>query len=363
MSIAIDLRFIEEADYLGFLREVFVNLAEKCPDHHFIFFADRLSDRLNYPANTEEIVVSSNPQSVIAKRWWQYIKLPLELKKQNSDVLFCAAGIISGNTPVPQIAVAFNAHTSKADKNTKQTFTNKSLKKAKAIITLSDLVKTELTDNYNIPSEIITAAKGFVSNAFKPVDWEEHELTKDKFAQGCEYFLFTGGFDPANNIINVLKAFSIFKKWQKTNLKLLIIGNQNGKYEKEIEKLETYKYRNEVFLLSDLSLRDETKIYGSAYALVSPTPQEKYQWNIVKALSCEVPIIASDNAGTKEMAGEAALYVEPGNPQQIADEMKRIFKDEQLRSKLIATGRTININNVDEVADLFWQTILKSVSQ
>ena len=60
-----------------------------------------------------------------------------------------------------------------------------------------------------------------IDEIFKPLDWEEKEIIREKYAEGKAYFLFSGDINRRSNLINLLKAFSFFKKRQKSNMMLL----------------------------------------------------------------------------------------------------------------------------------------------
>ena len=69
------------------------------------------------------------------------------------------------------------------------------------------------------------------------MDWEEKELIKEKYADGKAYFLFSGDINQRSNLINLLKAFSFFKKRQKSNMLLLIAGNADEAFKKELKPI------------------------------------------------------------------------------------------------------------------------------
>ncbi|HEX8677533.1 MAG TPA: glycosyltransferase family 1 protein, partial [Segetibacter sp.] len=240
-------------------------------------------------------------------------------------------------------------------------FTRRFLKKAKVVITLSEFIKKETIISYKIVAQKITAIRGAPDSYFKPLAWEVREKVKEQYAQGCEYFVFTGGLDPSKNLINLLKAFSIFKKWQKTNMKLII--TINSQEYKDREKFNSYKYKNEIQLAENLSGHELAQVTGGAYAMIFPSSYEGFGMAVLEALHCEVPVITSSDSSMEEITGNAALYANPGSPVELAEQMKRIFKDEQLRNKLIIAGRErIKAYSWDKTMDLTSQVIQQAVS-
>ena len=147
--------------------------------------------------------------------------------------------------------------------------------------------------------------------SFGPMEWEEKEAIKTEYSQGKEYFLFVGGIQPRKNLMNLLKAFSLFKKWQRSNMKLLVAGRFAWQYEGLMEKLKTYKYRDDVVMLNWVSEEQLVKkIMGSAYALVYPSYFEGFGLPILEAMQAAVPVITSNGSSMPETAGDAAIFAQ-----------------------------------------------------
>jgi glycosyltransferase involved in cell wall biosynthesis len=164
--------------------------------------------------------------------------------------------------------------------------------------------------------------------------------------------------------LNLLKAFSIFKKRQASNWKLVLAGNFAGRNKQFMKSLETYKYREDVILAGDLQENELVNIMSSAYALVYPSLWEGSGLAILEAMHSDVPVIASGGSAMQEIAGDAALYVDPSDQTDIAEKMMRLYKDENLRNQLVEKGRNVcRQYNPEQSAALLWQAIVKTVGQ
>lgn len=373
MRIAVDARPLQAdaiSEYATFTREVMLRLATLFAEHQFIFLSDSPIDPLiNLPANATAVTLTPKPTNLLLYKWWYDVKVFLALKKYKADVFICTSGLCSLTTPIPQVLVVHDlAFLRKlvfleGSLSFYRNFTHRFLKKAKIIATFSDFIKQEIISTYSIPAQKITVIGHAAGSAFKPLHWEEREKVKEQYAQGCEYFVFTGGLHPAKNLVNLLKAFSIFKKWQKTNMKLVVAMNP-GEYEDQAEKLNSYKYKNEITLAKNLSRQELAQVTGGAYAMIFPSFYEGFGVAVLEAMQCEVPVITSANSSMAEIAGDAALYLNPGSPVELAEEMKRIFKDEQLRDKLITAGKErVKDYSWDKTIALTWQLIQQAVSK
>lgn len=373
MRIAVDARFLRPdttSQFEDFIRELMFRLAKLHPEHQFIFLSDTHIDPLSLYPNISLVILAPKPSNALLYKWWYDIKVSLALKKYKADSFICTSGWCSLTASVNQVLIirdlAFfhNAvFSSKINGYFYRLFRAKFLKKAKLVVALSDFIKNEIVTAYKALAPNIAKISGAADRSFKPLDWEEREKVKEQYAQGCEYFVFTNAAKPAKNLINLLKAFSIFKKWQKTNMKLVIVM-QLAEYKEQEEKIKSYKYKKEIFFAEYLSKQELAKVTGGAYAMIFPSSYEGFGLPVLEAMQCEVPVITSSDRGMAEIAGDAALYVNPESPEELADKMKRIFKDEQLRNELVTAGKEqVKRYSWDKTTALMWDLIQKAVSR
>ncbi len=373
MRIAVNARFLVAGELEGygyFTREVFYRLAQLHPTHQFIFLFDReVPASLSFPPNVLPVVVKPMARHALSFRWWFDVKVPLALKKQKADVFISPDGFCSLTTSVPQVLVVhdlsflhYPAFIPKPHLFFYKTHTGKFLRKANVVATVSEFSKGDITSRYNIPETRVVNVGSAAKEIFTPLAWQQREAIKDRYTGGVEYFVFVGGIHPRKNLLNLLKAFSLFKKWQKTNMKLVVVGRKSWMYEDTLEKLKSYKYRDEVILLDYLPEAELANIVAAAYALIYPSYFEGFGVPIVEAMQCEVPVLTSNTSSMPEIGGTAALYADPSKPQEISDNMKLIFRDEKLRSTLIENGRQQAAKfSWDQTAALVWQAIEKAV--
>ncbi|MGI8637226.1 MAG: glycosyltransferase family 4 protein [Segetibacter sp.] len=243
-------------------------------------------------------------------------------------------------------------------------FTANFIKKAKAVATLSNSVKEELRARYDIERATLQTVGSGIGSYFHSVEWHEREIIKEQFSEGCEYFVFSSNAHSQASFLSVLKAFSIFKKWQKSNMKLLVIGVFVEGFGKELDKLRSYKFKSEVFIKKEVSEGETGDIVAASYVFIFPSSYEAFPLPVLEAMACGVPVITSRNSSMIEIAGDTALYADPFNPVEIAEQMKKIYKDEQLRNKLVEEGRSKSkLYNWDNTSTLLWQVIQPVHSQ
>ena len=146
-----------------------------------------------------------------------------------------------------------------------------------------------------------------------------------------------------------------------SNWKLVLTGRLAWKNKDFIEILKTYKYRDDVVMTGYVSETELVQMIGSAYALVYPSLWEGFGVPVLEAMCCDVPVITSKNSAMQEIANEAALFADANDHHDLAEKLILLYKDENLRSRLIQKGRKIiDQYDWDKSAELLWQAILKA---
>ena len=143
-------------------------------------------------------------------------------------------------------------------------------------------------------------------------------------------------------------------------MKLLLMGQvfwQNNEFQKLIS---TYKYRDDVVLVTDEVLGQEASILATAYAMVQPNVTNNHF--ALDAMQCGVPVLSIQNPSLQEIITDGVLFFNADDEAAIADKMMLIYKDESLRSQLIEKGKNIAKNyswkkTVDTVTEAFTSQI------
>ena len=141
---------------------------------------------------------------------------------------------------------------------------------------------------------------------------------------------------------------------------LLIAGNADESFKKE---LKTYKFRNEVLLLENMAKEDLAKITAAAYAMVYPALYTDLALPPLQAMQCEVPVVAASAGALPSICGNAALYADPGDFKDIAENMMLVFKDEDRAKELVMAGKALlQQYQCDRSADMLMRSILKAIN-
>lgn len=375
MKIAVNTRFLLK-DYLEgygyFIYETFKRITAAHPEHEFIFIFDRPYDqRFVFGSNVKAVVTGPPARHPLLWKLWYDIKIPALLRKYKADVFVSCDGFCSLGTKVPQCLMvhdlAFLHYPSLIPKSHLlyyKRYTPKMLAKAKAITTASAFSKNDIIDQYVVSADKINVVYNAAKEIFEPLTDEEKQATKAKYTGRKEYFIYAGAIHPRKNLVNLLKAFSLFKKRQQSSMKLVLTGRLAWKYDSFVKNLKTYKYRDDVVMTGYVGEEEIKKLIGSAYAMVYPSLFEGFGVPVLEAMQSDVPVITSLNSSMQEIAKEAALYADPESPADIAEKMMLLYKDEKLRSQLIEKGRVTGKQySWEQSAEHLWQSIEKAMNQ
>lgn len=375
MRIGVNTRLLLKGKLEGigwFTYQTLERIVKAHPEHEFVFFFDRPYDQqFIFANNVTPVVVHPQARHPILFYIWFEWSLPAMLRKHKIDLFLSPDSYMSLSTKVPTCLVIhdlafehYPEHFVLSHRLYWRHYSPLFARKAKRIATVSTFSKEDIHKQYDIPLDNIDVVYNGAHDEYRPLSHTERDEVKQKYADGCEYFVFAGALHPRKNIVNLLKAFIAFKKRQKTNMKLVIAGRLAWKYE-EVEKMQAeMPFKDDVKWVGYMNVDELSKLIGGAYALVYASLFEGFGIPILEALQCDVPAIVSSTSSMPEVAGNAALLVDPSDPDDIADKMHQLYKDEALRGKLIANAREqIKKFDWNLSAEKLWNSMMKCIEK
>jgi glycosyltransferase involved in cell wall biosynthesis len=316
--------------------------------HHTILIL--LDDALTeFNLTTDNIIQQKIKQSAtnnLSIKYWYDVTLAFIIKKFKADIVLHVDSKCSLTIKTPQIILFHQTlfiqqpnFFNKTDKLFYQLLQKKHIQKAKAIITFSEHSKQSLQQAYSTTINKINTIQLGLNKLDKIITQKDKETTLQQYANGIAYFLFIGTTYTANNIVTLLKAFSIFKKRLQSSMKLILLIEPSRNDQAIKEKLTTYKHREDVVWLQNLTTEQEILITSAAYAIIQPASLEIYTTNLLNAMQLSIPIACSNESFFTEYLSDAALYFNNTNENNIAEQMMLLYKDENLRNQHIEKGK------------------------
>jgi len=225
-----------------------------------------------------------------------------------------------------------------------QRFRSKVLKShyiASKIVTISDFSKSEILKYINIPEEKIEVIYPGVSLPTEvKLKRNEDDILK-KYSLSKKYILYVGTIEPRKNLEGLIKAYKLLLSDDKYKNKydLVIVGKLGWKYETFFKTLENLDLQDKVKRLGYIPDEELPAIYKHTSLFVYPSIYEGFGLPVLEAMAYGVPVITSNISSLPEVAGDAALLINPYNYKEIRDGIADILSTEQLKSQLIARGK------------------------
>jgi glycosyltransferase involved in cell wall biosynthesis len=349
MRIAVNTRFLlpDRLEGIGwFTYEVVRRLVDRRPEDEFIFLFDRPFDpAFVFADNVKPVVVPPPARHPLLWYLWFEWSVPWVLRRKQADVFFSPDGYCSLRSKVPTVMVTHDiAHEHYPEqvpplvRRYYQHFVPRYIQRADQVVTVSQATAKDIQAHYGTPAQKLHPACNGVRSVFRPLSEEEKTRTRQAFAEGQEYFFYLGAVHPRKNLARLIAAYDQFRKRTSAPVKLLIGGRfawQTGEVDAAYRQAE---YRDDIVFLGYLDGADLPRLVGAALALTYVSLFEGFGVPVLEAMHCDVPIITSNVSSLPEVAGEAALLVDPTDVSAIAQAMERVQKDESLRTALVAKG-------------------------
>ena len=375
MRIGVNTRLFlqNKLDGIGWFGvETMKRITRNHPEHEFFFFFDRKPDKeFIFSSNIKPVVLI--PQARHPLLWYLFFEhsITYALKKYKIDLFLSPDGWISLQTKVPTLTVIHDLNfehypnfLAKSHQAYMRRYFHKFAQHATRIATVSEFSKHDIKETYNIsPSKIDVVYNGSHAN-YHTYSEDIKIATREKYTDGKPYFIFIGTILMRKNLANLFRAFDNFKTTDAKGIKLVIVGSKKW-WKGEIE--DTYnamKHKNDVIFMGRISPEILGQMLSSALALTYVSFFEGFGIPILESFYAETPVITSKTTSMPEVAGDAALLVDPFSINEIVAAMNRVAGDENLRKELVEKGK-IQRNNFswDLTAKKLWSSILKTIEE
>ena len=375
LRIAVNTRLLLKGKLEGIGWFSYESLKRMCishPEHEFIFIFDRPYDQsFIFSDNVTAVVIGPPARHPFLYLIWFEYSVTKVLKKYKADVFLSTDGYLSLSTDIPSIAVIHDLNFEHYPKDLPfldlwyyKRYFPKFARKAERIITVSNYSKEDIHRLYNIPSTNIDVAYNGVNDVYRALTIKDQEIIRSEVSNNEKYFVFVGALHPRKNLIGLFKAFDYYKKNTNNNTKLVIVGSKQW-WTKPIQNAyNNMEFKDDVIYTGHLSSERLNEVIASAIALVYVSYFEGFGIPIIEAFKTQTAVITSNVTSMPEVAGDAALIVDPFDYKDIASAMIKIDSDTELRKKLIAKGiERSKLFSWDNTANTIWETILKVVDK
>ncbi|MEZ4987656.1 MAG: glycosyltransferase family 1 protein [Saprospiraceae bacterium] len=349
MKIAVNTRFLlpQHLEGIGrFTWEVGKRLAARYPQHTFLFLFDRPYDARFVPTdNVVPIVVNPPARHPLLWYLWFEWAIPRVLARHQADVFLSMDGYCSlaAKTPTVMVAhdIAFVHYPGQIPALVRRYyrfFAPRYLQRADALLTVSDFCRTDIAAQYHIPASDIGLTCNAASPVFQPLSEQEQRTVREEYNAGRPYFFYVGAVHPRKNLVRLIAAFDQFKTQTGAEVDLLIGGRMAWQTGDIKWAWDAAHHRQNIRFLGYISDETLPKITAAAFGLVYVSLFEGFGVPLLEAMQAGVPVITSNVTSLPEVAGDAAVLVNPTDVAAIAEAMQQLWEEDDLRQTFVQKG-------------------------
>jgi len=327
--------------------ELINEIQKQDKENEYVLFAKKGADE-NYIQQTSNFKINSF--STVSYAHWEQITLPKVIKQEKIDFLHATCNTAPINCPVPLMLTVHDIiYLENLDfkGSAYQNFGNiyrrfvvpRAAEKSRIIITVSEYEKKVITDRLNIPGEKVKVIyNGVNKKFFHRNSKDEINNFKKKYQLPEEFFLFLGNRAPKKNTRNVILAFLDYCKRTRDPIPMVILDYQKIFLEELLYRLDKHSAIR-FFVFPGYIPGDEMPLmYQAASVFLYPSLRESFGMPIIEAMACGTPVITSNTSSMPEVAGDAAMLVDPYSSFSIADAMEKLRMDPALMTELKEKG-------------------------
>ncbi len=209
-------------------------------------------------------------------------------------------------------------------------------KKATAIITMTSLGAGDIVKYMGADPKKMRVIPESYNEQCRVLKSEEMLPVKKKYDLPDRFILFVGGLTPLKNFGNLLRAYKKIKDF--LSHKLVVVGFNRWKFSQDLQLMESLGLKENVIFKGFVPDEELPSFYNLAQLFAFPSVYEGFGIPALEAMACGCPVIVSRTGCSREVAGDAALLIDPYDPADIAESIKRILTDQVLRKGLIEKG-------------------------
>jgi glycosyltransferase involved in cell wall biosynthesis len=342
MRIGICARTWGEKGGIGaYTRLLLDTMLPLAPKHEFlVFYADESPmGHFAHLGNVTEISVRSK-----SKLLWDQVATAYHAAKHKVDVIFHPKMSVPLFTDCKTVMVLHGSerfvypqfsHTS--DILYFRTLYRLYLKRATAIISVSHNAAKDLVHFLKIDASKVTTVHLSAAPYFRKIDdCASVETVRRKYNLPERFILNVGLIYPGKNIPNLLRALKRVREHE--DVKLVLAGTGRRLYEEDLRQVHELGLQDHVLLPGYVPHEDLVAFYNLADAVVFPSFYESFPAIPLEAMACGCPVVTSPTGGTREAAGDAAVYVDPTDEAELAHAILRVLTEPELRSQLKEKG-------------------------
>jgi glycosyltransferase involved in cell wall biosynthesis len=287
------------------------------------------------------------PTSKIPMRiLWEQIAAPVVMTRQRVDLIHGPVNVVPLASRRPVVVtihdLAFLEYPEqypRLQRRYLKAMTSASARRSTRVITVSNFTRTDVAARLGVDESKIVSIPNGVSEEFLPLQ-QTAELTRfreDKRLP-AEFLLFIGTLQPRKNLVGLLRAYARLDG--ENRLPLYVVGGEGWMYSDIFDEVNRLGISKEVHFPGYAASETLPLWYSAATAFIYPSFYEGFGLPVLEAMACGTPVITSNRTSLPEVVGDAGILVDPGDPDDMANAIRRMLADTAFRETLARKGQT-----------------------
>ena len=345
MRIAIDLRKLHDHGIGTYIRNVVRHLARIDSDTEYVLLC-RAQDcglAAELGENFRAVRASAAPYSVR-----EQFQVPLELRRQHVDLFHAPHYTLPTLAPCRSVVTIHDCihlmFPQYLPNRLAYVYARSMLwttsRRANRILTVSEASKRDIVRLLGVPSgRVVTIPNGIDERFSTPPCEEEVSRVRERYQLDAPFVLYAGNIKPHKNLERIIDAFyRVRQDGLDEDLRLLLIGGDISKYATLRRAVHRYQLHKHVRFLGFVPDQTLAVLYRLAHVFVFPSLYEGFGLPPLEAMASGTPVVTSNVSSLPEVVGDAAVLVDPYDPAAIADAIRRVLTEPELRADLRRRG-------------------------
>ena len=344
MRIAIDARKLRDYGIGTYIRNLLRHLARMDDNNEYVVLC-----RPDDAAFAAELGQNFRP---VAQKSLQYsvreqLELPLELRREKADLFHAPHYVLPALTPCRSVVTIHDCihlrFPQYLPNRLGYAYARSALwvatHRSARVFTVSEASKRDILEYFDVPESKIAVIYNAIDERFSEEPAADEVMrVKERYQLNDPFILYAGNIKPHKNLERLIEAFHIIRKGELEYVKLLIIGDEISKYAALRRTVHRYKLHKHVRFFGFVPDATLAILYRLARVFVFPSLYEGFGLPPLEAMASGTPVITSNVSSLPEVAGDAAMLIDPYETDAIAGAMRRVLMDDRLRDDMRERG-------------------------
>jgi glycosyltransferase involved in cell wall biosynthesis len=231
------------------------------------------------------------------------------------------------------------------------------VRRAAAILTLSEYSRQDIVRRYHVPLDKVTVAPCAVDPMFRPIrDPARLAEVRERYRTGERFILCVGNLQPRKNLKTLIDAYVRLREADALRHKLVLVGKEGRRHDDSFAAARASGYESELVFTGYVPDEDLVALYNAADVFVYPSIFEGFGLPPLEAMACGTPVITSDTSCFPEVVGDAGLMVNPLSAQAIAEAIHAVVHNRARRELMTIAGTR-------QAAEFSWEASARKVAE